>query len=162
MTAYDEFFLGSHSDVVQLELMSIVMDDEYHVVRNAKEGVTVTLENGRRQEFMYYPLRFTPVGTKGDLDYGLRVELGDLGEIIPKEVEAFRLLNRNSKPRVVYRVYRSDDLSEPMFGPLNLEITNVTMTRDGSAFDAQAPVISVLRTGSVYGLNRFPMLRGTL
>lgn len=165
-TAYEEFFLGSRSDVVQLELLSFqhpAFSKRYDVVRNSTDGVTVTLENGDERTFEYYPLRITPVGTRGDLDYGLRIQLGDLGEIIPHESEAVReSAGYATKPTATYRVYRSDDLTRVLFGPLTLEMTEVVVSRDGASFSAQAPILSILATGDLYTVSRFPMLRGTL
>ena len=66
------------------------------------------------------------------------------------------------RPIVKYRTYRSDDLTQPIFGPVTLEIATLAMTREGASFDARAPSLNVNRTGEVYSLTRFPMLRALL
>lgn len=166
MSAYTEFFLNSPSSVVQLELLEVSHPDftaTYRVVRNAVAGVTVTLETGAAATFDYYPLRVTPAGIRDTLDFGLRIDLGDLGEVLPAEVDAVTDAGGfGIKPTVVYRTYRSDDLSVPLFGPLTLRVTSFSFTREGSTFEAQAPTISVASTGELYKLDRFPMLRGFL
>ena len=63
------------------------------------------------------------------------------------------------RPTVVYRAFRSDDLSRPIFGPVTLEIAAITMKREGSSFEAKAPSFDLNRTGECYGILRFPGLR---
>lgn len=166
MSDYTEFFLASPSSVVQLELLEITHPDftqAYRVVRNAVDGVTVTLETSATAAFVYYPLRVMPVGVRDTLDFGLKIDLGDLGEVLPLEVDAVTDADGfGTKPTVVYRTYRSDDLTKPLFGPLTLHVTSFSFTREGSTFEAQAPTISVASTGELYKIDRFPMLRGFL
>lgn len=166
MSDYAEFFLNSKSSVVHLETIEISHPNftkVYRVVRNATEGITVTLETSDVVEFEYYPLMIESVGVKDDLDQGIRITLGDLGEVLPKELDE---IVANSgfgiKPVVKYRVYRSDDLSRPVFGPVNLEVSNFAFTSEGATFEAAAPSININKTGEIYTLERFPMLRGVL
>jgi hypothetical protein len=166
MSAYSEFFLNSRSSVVQLELLEIShskFTKVYRVVRNSMNGVTVTLETGAQATFDYYPLRIENSGAKDDLDQSFNITLGDLGEVLPKELDNVASLNGFSeKPRVVYRTYRSDDLTRPLFGPIVLEVESFAFNREGSSFTAKAPSLNINKTGEVYRLERFPMLRGFL
>lgn len=166
MPTYAEFFLNSKSSVVQLETLEILHPDftkVYRVVRNAVQGVTVTLENGSVQAFDYYPLKIENAGIRNDLDQSITINLGDLGEVLPKELDEVSSNNGFSvKPTVVYRTYRSDDLSRPLFGPVVLEVTTFSFNREGSSFEAKAPSLNVTKTGEVYKIDRFPMLRGFL
>lgn len=166
MTDYAAFFLSSKSSVVQLETLEISHSDftkTYRVVRNAVNGVTVTLENAATAEFTYYPLRIVGVGIRENLDFGLKIDLGDLGEVLPTELDAVAGADGyGEKPIVVYRTYRSDDLSAPLFGPLTLEVKAFNFNREGSTFEARAPSLNINKTGEVYSLDRFPMLRGFL
>ena len=163
---YAAFFLNSKASVVQLELLEVSHADfskTYRIVRNAVDGVTVTLETGSTATFEYYPLKIEASTTLDDLDYSIKVHLGDLGEVIPAEID--RLQDAGSmlvKPTVVYRAYRSDDLSTPLVGPIQLEIASISLTKEGSSFEAKAPSLSLSKTGEVYSLERFPMLRGLL
>ena len=166
MSKYSEFFLSSRSSVVQLETIEVShssFSNVYRVVRNAVNGVTVTLEDKTRAEFKYYPLRITGIGLRDNLDYGLKVDLGDLGEVLPLEVDRISAAGRyDEKPKVVYRTYRSDDLSAPLYGPLILEIRSFNFNRDGASFEANAPSLNLNATGELYKIDRFPMLRGFL
>lgn len=164
MSIYSEYFLNSSSSIVQLELIEIshsAFTQSYFVVRNATNGVTVTLEDASSQEFEYYPLKVTPLGSRDDLDQAIRVDLGDLGEVLPKEIDAVsNSVGFIEKPIVKYRAYRSDDLSEPLIGPWILEVTTFNFNREGSTFEAKAPSLNINRTGEAYKIARFPMLRG--
>lgn len=166
MSNYSEFFLKSKSSVVQLETLEIShpsFTKIYRIVRNAVEGVTVKLENEIYADFTYYPLQIENAGVRDDLDQSLKINLGDLGEVLPKELDEVSSKDGFSiKPTVVYRTYRSDDLERPLFGPVVLEISSFAFNREGSSFEAKAPSLNINKTGEVYKLDRFPMLRGFL
>lgn len=164
--SYAEFFLNSKSSVVQLELLEISHPNftkVYRIVRNAVKGITVKLETGDTASFDYYPMRIENNGTKDDLDQSFTITLGDLGEVLPKELDSVASAQGyNVKPVVTYRTYRSDDLTRPLFGPVLLEVESFAFNREGSTFTAKAPSLNVNKTGELYTLERFPMLRGFL
>ena len=165
--AYINFFLNPQSSIAELELLELTHPDfstVYRIVRNAVDGVTVTLETGAIEFFDYYPLAIEASTVREDLDYIINLKVGDLGEIIPNELDlvANAANGFQVKPLLKYRSYRSDDLTAPMFGPLNLEVTEFNFVKDGAEFEAKAPLLNINRTGEVYTLDRFPMLRGFL
>lgn len=164
MPDYVSYFLAAPSSVVELETLEIshpAMTKVYRIVRNARDGITATLETEVEVDFEFYPLRIRPTGSTDDLDQAIQVDLGDLGEIIPEELDAIAEAGlMGVKPTVLYRTYRSDDLSAPMLGPLTLEVTSIVSNADGSAFEARAPALNVNRTGELYRLARFETLRG--
>lgn len=166
MSQYSEFFLNSKSSVVQLELLEIYHPDftqTYRVVRNCTDGVTVTLENATVETFDYYPLKITSTGSREDLDFGLQIDFGDLGEVLPVELDAVSsAAGYGTKPTITYRAYRSDDLTAPMLGPYELEVTSFNFNREGASFEAKAPSLNVNTTGELYKIERFPMLKGFL
>lgn len=166
MSEYSEFFLNSTSAIVQLECLEIshsLFTQTYYVVRNAVNGVTVTHEDDSEHDYVFYPLRVSLTGPQENLDHVLRVEFGDLGEIIPTEIDAIRSGNGFAEyPVVKYRTYRSDDLENVLYGPLLLQIKQFAFTREGSAFEAKAPSLNVNKTGELYKIARFPMLKGLL
>lgn len=158
------FFLTSRRDVVYLDLLEISHPNftrVYRRVRNHAAGVTVTLETGETASFEYYPMRVTELGEQVDLDTGLRIDFGDLGEILPQEVDAVtEAAGLGIKPTIIYRAYRSDDLTAPLVGPLRLEATSFSFQREGASFEAHAPYVNRNKTGETYNLTRFFMLRG--
>lgn len=161
-----DYFLNSDRSVVRLETIEFshpAFTQTYRRVRNAREGVTVTLETGAAAVFDYYPMALTEMGDQADLDTGVRVDFGDLGELLPREVDAVYAANQmDVKPKVVYRAYRSDDLTQPLIGPLHLEATTFSHRREGASFAASAPYVNNTKTGETYNLTRFRMLRGFL
>lgn len=166
MSAYAAFFLNSASSIVPLETLEIShssFSKTYWIVRNAVAGITATLEDGTVQDFVYYPLSIKQTGASDDLDQKLQIQLGDLGEIVPKEID--NVVNAGTfgiKPTLIYRTFRSDDMTAPMDGPYRYEITSIGTKKDAASFVAQAPSLNVTRTGEVYSLDRFPMLAGFL
>lgn len=166
MSNYSDFFLRSKSSVVQLELIEVshpAFTKVYRVVRNMVTGVSVTLENGQPALFEYYPLQIEMGTTRDDLDQSMTINLGDLGEVLPKELDSVKALNRfDVKPTVIFRIYRSDMLNEPMYGPIFLEVNSFAFTKEGASFEAKAPSLTISKTGEIYSLERFKMLRGFL
>lgn len=166
MSDYTEFYLATASAVVTLELVEIShpnFSKIYYITRNSTRGVQVTLETAVSQFFDFFPLDIKPLGFKDDLDQGFSISIGDTGDLLPDEID--RVFAANSfliYPKFVYRAYRSDDLTVPLYGPINLEIAKVTMSEEGATFDAKAPALNEGRTGELYRLDRFPMLRGLL
>ena len=164
---YVEYFLNSRSSVAQLETFELThpgFSKTYRIVRNAVKGVTVKLETGGTAFFAYYPAKVSPQTARDDLDYAITINLGDLGEEFPIELDNVMKYPKGPeiKPTLIYRVYRSDDLNQPMFGPLVLEVAGLAFTKEGVAFEARAPNINATSTGEIYSLSRFPALRGFL
>jgi len=166
MSAYSEFFLRAPGRIVRLECLEISHPDfsqVYRVVRNATKGITVTYENGQSYFHDYCPLQIESIGNKGDLDQGFNISFGDLGEILPSEIDRVLAADTQTvKPVLKYRSFRSDALTSVLFGPLVLEISSISFTGEGSTFEAKAPSLNINRTGELYKLDRFPGLRGLL
>jgi len=164
-----EFFLNSNSNIVQYETIQIHhpnFSQQYWIVRNNTAGLTARLEPdypgySTLITFTYYPLRISLNETRDNLDYGLTVEMGDLGEILPLEVENISQADGfATKPTFQYRTFRSDDLEQPLFGPIFLEIENFTFDKLGVTFDVVAPKFNRRGTGLLYRIIDIPMLRG--
>lgn len=165
MTDYSEFFLASRADVVQLELIEFSHPNftkDYRIVRNAADGVTVDLSPSEQNvTFDYFPARFQALGSNDDIDSGLRIDIGDVGEVVPGEVNAVEAAGGfATKPTVRYWAFRNDNLSAPIFGPMVLEVPAVTMSEEGANLEARAPAMNSTRTGVRYTLDRFPTQRG--
>lgn len=166
MSSYEEFFLNSKSSVVQLECLEIYhpnFSKRYYVVRNHTLGVTVKHEDGTTRSYEYYPLAIEQDGDFDDLDQGYKITLGDLGEIVPNEIDNVRVANGfATKPTLIYRAYRSDDLNNVLLGPTVLQIKNFAMVDEGATFNAIAPYLNINSTGELYTIDRFDALRGTM
>jgi len=166
-TDYATFFLGTSPDIVQIECLEIFHTDfseVYRVHRNAGHGtITVTqvfaIFLAGDYDYTYLPMKITPLGSSTDLDQSIRIQFGDLGEILPQELDNVSAENGFSqKPLVAYRTYRSDDLTQELFGPVVMEIQNITFTKEGATFECRPPVANHARSGELYLTERFPML----
>lgn len=167
MSDYSEYFLNSRADVVQLELMEVThpnFTETFRIVRNARDGITVDISPSELAvPFQYYPAQIEPSGARNDLDSGIKVSFGDVGEVLAPQIDAVAAAGGfQTKPALRYWTYRSDVLSAPIFGPLTLEIPTLAFDEDGATFEAKAPAANSTKTGERYTLIRFPMQRGFL
>lgn len=167
MADYVGFFLDSSPAVYRIDTLEISHPDftqTYWVQSAVPDGVTLELEDaGGPQVFQYVPLEITPSAGANDLDAGLTVAFGDLGEILPREIDAIMEADAlDVKPTVKFRVYRSDDLTAPMYGPDTFELSALNFTQDGATFEINARTLNMNRTGERYTVTRFPMLAGFL
>jgi uncharacterized protein DUF1833 len=163
MSAYSEFFLSTPQAIVMLELLELShpsFTQSYFLARNCrKEGVTVTHEDASSHVYTYMPLQIKPLGSQSDMDQEIEITIGDVGEVLPLEIEA--VANANGfevKPTAKYRAYRSDDLTAPIFGPVSLRVDGLSFNKQGAAFRAKAAAFNVVRTGELYRIERFPTL----
>lgn len=167
MSAWSEYFLNSDPSVALLDCLEISHSNftqVYYVVRNAPAGVTVTHEDSSSHVYEYYPLSLKRMASRTTLEQSIEVEFGDLGSIIPREIDAVRAADGFAEyPQVRYRAYRSDDLDTVMDGSaILLEIREFDFTRTGARFTAKAPSLNVSKTGELFKIARFPMLKGLL
>jgi hypothetical protein len=167
MSAYASFFLNSPSSVVHLETLQIShpsFSQTYWIVRNAMNGITATLEDGVTvQAFTYYPLSISASGATDNLDQTLTINLGDLGTMIPQEIDrCIAAGTMGTRPVVTYRVYRSDSLGAPIDGPFIFQVKPLASKKKQQTITASAPSLNLNMTGETYQMNRFPMLRGFL
>jgi hypothetical protein len=163
---YAEFYLSSPSSLVMLECFEISHSDfsqTYRIVRNNTLGCTVKHEDAQSYVYQYVPTKITASSCQNDLDYTLRIDFGDLGEILPLELDRIQAGDGfQEKPKIVYRTYRSDDLTSATFGPIDLEVKSFTFNKTGCSFEASAPTANSHATGLIYNLTDYPMLRGLL
>lgn len=166
MSRLSEFYLNSKSSVAMLETLEIShpnFTQVYRVVRNHCEGITARIETGQDVFFQYLPMSIERMKTRDNLDFGLRITFGDLGEIIPNEIDAvIAAEGRSIKPAVKYRVYRSDDLMEALDDVWNLEMKQIGFTSEGCSFEASVPEMNSNGTGERSTMSRFSGQRGFL
>lgn len=183
MSKLSEFFFNSQSSVVMLELIEIShpsFSKTYRIVRNKVDGVTVTTEkkiystveidgvtvtneNPEIVTFDYYPIEIEKNSARTDLDYSIKCNLGDVGEIISAELDrVFADGSSGTYPVVIYREYRSDDLSAPLMVRDKLIIESIPLDGYGSSFEAKSENYNQNGTGEIMSFDRFPMLRDTV
>lgn len=166
MSEFTEYFLNAPASVIQYECIELShpnFTQTYYLIRNAANGITVTHEDGIVVAYTYFPMRIRTKGARNNLDVMYEMDLGDLGEVFPQEMDTIATAGGfATKPTVKLRQYRSDDLTGPMFGPIVLEVKRVSHNEGGISFEASAPELNINKTGEVYHIDRFKGLRGFL
>lgn len=164
-----EFFLTAPRSVRRLELIELTHPNftrDYRLVRNARRGVTATINVGgtpTATAFQFYPLRIRRDSASDDLSEGLTLDVGDLGELIPQEIDAIEnAAGMSVRPRLRYWAFRSDDLVSPILGPYEYEVKTISRSPLGASIKAGAPELAMSATGESYTPERFPMLRGMI
>lgn len=115
MTELADFFFTAPPAAVRFQLLEIShpsFSTTYRIVRNSPGGVYVNHEDEAFPTFyQYLPLKLEEIGSENNLDQSLNITVGDLGELIPTEIELANAANTmGTKPTLVYREYRSDDV----------------------------------------------------
>lgn len=162
---YIEFFLNSKVNVVGVETIELShpsFSQVFYLVRNSIKGFTATDENSIVKTYQYVPMTINSSEVKDNMDNSIEINLGDVGTIIPEQLELVRLANTyDIEPDLVYRLYRSDDTTAPMLiAPL--KVSDIVFNKSGCKITAKAERFNVNKTGERYTLARFPMLRGVL
>lgn len=180
MSLYSDYYFNSAPSVAELDMLEIqhfrFSPTVFRLTRNGnvqdltgtdpfgnpRRGVIVTHEGGAGPfEYDYLPMQIERLGSGTDMDQSIRVTLGDVGSILPQQLELIDTFNANTiKPIVRYRAYRSDNLTTPLtVTPVILEMKRVTFNRQGCAFEAVSPYLNVGRTGVVYTTKDFPTMK---
>lgn len=166
MTSLAEYYLNSDRSVAEIDCIELShpsFSKTFRHVRNVVQGVTVRHEDGQNYDYEYGPIVLGFLPSEESLDFGINVQLGDVGEIFAQEMDRIKLAdNFLTVPIFTYRVYRSDNLLEALYPPIILEAKNFASTRQGVAYEARPQNISTVGTGIDYNLNDFPTLRGFL
>lgn len=162
-----EYFFASPPAVVKYQLFEIShpnFSSTFRIIRNAVYGgeIDVTHEGpDGPYTYTHYPVEIKTMGSTGNMDQEMEITFGDLGTILPLQLDQIKEANgMQTKPTIVYREYSSEDLNEPMFGPFTLSINNIAFNKTGAIFTAKPIAFNRGRTGEVYDVGRFPMLRG--
>lgn len=160
-----EFHLASTGAPVYLQCIEFGHPDftqVYRVVTNAADGFTVKHEDGFDYFYEYLPLAIQLGNSLNDLDQTINITLGDLGEILPQEIDRIRITGSTIKPYLNYRTYRHDRPNTPLEVVKGLEIGGMSRDEQAVTFEAHAPLLNSNRTGLVYDFETYPMLRGFL
>lgn len=162
----EEYLLNSSPAVVKLETIEIshpAFSKTYYLVRNAIDGITATIEGGTTKVFEYYPFEIVKATESGDMDQAFTITFGDLGQILPMELDRVDALGLiDSEITVIYRTYISDDLTQQLGNPITLRSRQFNFSADGCQFSIEARNVKDGKLGDTYTLNRFPTLRAFL
>lgn len=159
MADYVSFFLNAHGGVVPLECIEISHPSFLKVHRYVKNDAQGIAAEGRVYD--YKPMSIKRNNVTNDLDQTLSLTLADVDDDLMNDVERAHLGEFGKvRPECIFKIFRDDDLSSPMVSMPALEIP--TISKDGSSlvtFDAQAPQLNSVRTGRLFTVEDYPLLR---
>lgn len=164
MPDYEYFLRGNPDDVrlMLIEVMHPAFSHVYRFVQNHVDGVSVTHEDGTLADYQYAPIAIKKSSTNDDLDQSITVTVGDLGQYLPADIDNVR--NDEAfikvKPILNYREYNLSNLTAPAVSILGLEVGDAQFSKDGVAFVCRAKQLNLTKTGLIYDLDGFPLLRG--
>ena len=99
-----------------------------------------------------------------DLDQTMQISIADIDDAFLKAMLDVRSSQfATIRPQLKFRIYRDDNFLAPIVVLQTLEVMTFSKNSNKQvSFEAKAPELNSVRTGDVYSLERFPMLRGTL
>lgn len=184
MPADIDYFLNSQSDDVLVETLEFkfykpngveIQSNRLIVVANINSRVTARREDGSSMICDYYPVRIERGGMSTDsIDQSFQITIAGL-EVVHANLSNVYFGHYNSganrfngkKPNVTYRAYsyqapHTGALTNMVVGPITLDVDNIMFDEKGCTVNASTGALNSHKTGEVYDLQRFPMLRGLL
>lgn len=160
MSDYTAFFLNASSEVRAFECIEIshpAFKKVYRYVKGEIDGITAG-----GQFYEYQPMTIKRNNVTNDLDQSISATLADVDdELIDAIEKIYSSTHRKVRASLVYKVFRSDDLTAPMIELQTLEIPKTSKSGDGRVtFDAKARGLNDVGTGRLYTFEEFPLLRG--
>ncbi|MEG1232525.1 MAG: DUF1833 family protein [Acinetobacter sp.] len=157
MDDYTSFFLNNHGGAVVLECLEIThpsFNEPARFIKNDTDGVIA-----EGQSYEYQPMSIKRNNVSNDLEQQLSITLADMEDHFFKQV--INTMDSNTRPSVVFKLFSDQDLEMPLMTMQKLEIASLSKDSAGRAtFDAQAPELNSVKTGRIYTLEDFPLLRG--
>ncbi|OOW08596.1 DUF1833 family protein [Acinetobacter sp. MF4640] len=157
MGDYTSFFLNNHGGAVVLECLEIThpsFNEPARFIKNDTDGVIA-----EGQSYEYQPMSIKRNNVSNDLEQQLSITLADMEDHFFKQV--INTMDSNTRPSVVFKLFSDQDLEMPLMTMQKLEIASLSKDSAGLAtFDAQAPELNSVKTGRIYTLEDFPLLRG--
>lgn len=159
-----EHWLRGRHDDVRLECIEIKhpsFSRDYRFVRNHAYGVRIRHEDRVYRDYDPLPLTIRPGTAANDLQQSFTIGIGDVGEIMPMEIDRLRRGSHQTvRPIVNYRVFLTSDLTEPMNSVRGLEITDNQPQKRGAVFSCKAKQLNKNSTGVIFTNSLFTTLRG--
>lgn len=160
MSNYASFYLDAPGSIVQLECIEIShpsFSQVYRYVRNDEDGI---IAGGNA--YLYQPMSIKRNNVTNDLEQTSSITFADMDDALAKAVKSIQTSKwPRQRPKFVMKIFRDDDLDQPMDQLQTLEIPTVSKDSEGlMTFDAQAPELNSSRTGLLYNFKDYPLLRG--
>ncbi len=120
-------------------------------------GITATIETG--ESVFFEPANFAADlnSTKSDLDQNFSFTISDLQNALDDNLDLIAL-DDDRKISVIYRAYKSSDLTGIGDGPYKLEAIDVAQDLGVFTVTAGAPQLNLSQTGETYNYDVYKML----
>lgn len=171
-TSEVDFFFAASASVIEYETIEIThpeLSKSYRAVNNKAGGLVAQIEGGATVSFDHGGFSVDRDGARTDLDQDYRLTVGkfsdsDGDDALAAEIDRIAAADGfSTMPSAIYRTFRSDDLSAPMFGPVALQITQIDRDSKGAArLTLRAPWSDIGECGEFATAERFPQLRALL
>lgn len=143
-----------------IEISHSKWDSVLRYVNDGNAAITLTHEDNNSYEYQYAQIKITRSSDSDTLDQELSFNFGDLGEIVPKLIDAFILDEEIEFPIVNYRVYLVGAYDAPVLVARNLELDSITRDNQGASCQSKAPSLNENGNGDKYTVDLFPSLIG--
>jgi hypothetical protein len=158
-----DFWLNNETEIAYdcIEITHPSFSKSYRFVRNYPDTLIVTHEDGNKYSYEYCPFTLQLSNSSDNLDQQLNIGIGEVGGELSSEI--LRLRNGSYShipPTLIYRVYTSNYLTEPLKVFDGLQIINAKRKKDAVVFTAQPKNLNNTETGIKYTLKSFPSLKG--
>lgn len=160
MNNYASFYLDAPGSIVQLECIEIShpsFSQVYRYVRNDEDGV---IAGGNA--YLYQPMSIKRNNVTNDLEQTTSITFADMDDSLADAIKDIQKSQwPRERPKFALKIFRDDDLGQPIEQLQTLEIPTVSKNSEGlMTFDAQAPELNSVKTGLLYTFKDYPLLRG--
>src|SRR5574344_1470327 len=158
----ESFFLTKTSAIAKIDCIELYHPDFGYLRYQAydDDGINVKHEDGAPRHYDFESFEIARGNITSDLDQGFSITFADYKDDLKNKVNTADHMT----PIVFsWRLYRSDDLNIPMFVQRDLYVIRVNSDGTGMVtFEASAEQLNNVKTGDVYTINTYPMLRSTI
>lgn len=160
-----EIFINAPVAKSYIEVFELKADwfsKNYFLQNKVTDYLTVTLETDVDVDVEYVPMKIDESSSNADLDNSRGIVMQYVNDLIATELDNFDPLV-DLKPKLVsrgYTIYRDGSVSAIQYGPVQLNIDDLTRTEDGTSFQASSLKTNNSSTGEIATIQRAPMLRG--
>ncbi len=163
MSDYTSFFLNAKGGLIKIDCIEIShpsFSKVFRFVRNIRNGIAVMHEDGTKHQYTYERFEINRSNITTDLDQVVQITFADYRDDLKLEVEN---ADYTEPALFKYRAYRDDDLTMPMVVLETLQVVSVNNDSLGIVtFDAKAEGLNNVKTGLIYSIEDYPMLRALL
>lgn len=163
MSDYMSFFLNAKGGLIRIDCIEIShpsFSKVFRFVRNIPGGISVKHEDSVDYQYTHEYFELNRSNVTADLDQTVKITFADYKDELKLEVES---ADYTQPALFKYRAYRDDDLTMPMIVLETLHVISVNNDSFGMVtFDAKAEGLNDVKTGLVYSIEDYPMLRALL